>query len=304
MNALLLALPISAALAVEPAGWQRKSLENAPVSVLVPTGSQLQEAGQRHPGFDEATSGWQLQSKFWPARGESRMILFLQRGDITIYYSRDSADPKHRTLDDFVETEANGRKPEAEQYGKWKGYTVRLIALKDPNRHPGADAPFGDLAIHAVEFGPREYLAIVLHANPDAVPTYLPYFYKVRDSIQYRKTKPPVLVAAKKPEKPTPPSTAPDASSPNTDDRPPAPMPPRRVPLAFPLPRRSLILLPHLGAHGGLGRHGGVDSLRIGRNYYPYVRVLQCPQGFLPRPSEWPRAGAFVCEPIRPYSGQ
>lgn len=289
MSAILLLLFCQAAWAVEPSGWERKNMDGAPVSILVPTGSQPQQTGQRHPGFDETTSGWQLQSHSWPGRGASRMILYLQRGDITIYYSRNAPQSKYRTLDDYLESEMNGRKPEAEQYGKWKGYTVRLLALKDPDRHPSVEAPFGDLAIHAVEFGPNEYLAITLHANPDAVQGYLPYLYKVRDSIRYSKA---ILVAKR------PPRSEKTAGRVETYQPEPAaaPAPPAR--LSTPMQQR-LVLLPHLGIGGPFGRYA-----RTGRNYYPYVRVLQCPQGFLPVPSSWPRIGAFVCRPIRPYSGQ
>jgi len=284
MMLALLAVPFAFAVAVEPVKWERKSLDGAPVSVLVPKGSQPQEAGKRHPGFDEAAEGWQLQSTAWPDRGASRMILYLKRGDITVYYGSDDAEAKLRTLDDYVESETNGRKPEGEQYGKWKGFTVRLVALRDPNRHPAADAPFGDLAIHAVEFGPKEYLAIVLHAHPDAVQSYLPYFYKVRDSIRYSK-KPPVLVAkSKKTEKPAKPEKPKESAEPKA--------PPPADEASLP-PHKRLVLLPHLGRR-----------TRPGANYYPYVRVLQCPQGFIPKTSDWPRAGSIVCRPVRMHSGQ
>ncbi len=242
---LPLLLSWTSAHAVEPSGWQRKPLAGTPVSVLVPKGS-IPQRTDRHPGFDEASTGWQLQSIHWPDRGASRIILYLKSGDITVFYSRENPDPNYKTLDDYIQHETTGRVPDAEDYGKWKGYTVRLIALKDTNRHPPAAVPFGDLAIHAVDFGPHEYLAVTLHAHPDAVEDYLRYFYKVRDSIRYAK--------------PTPVTTA----------KAPPIMPGSQLP-----PKKRLVLLPSSLSHN-----------RVGRGFYPYVRVLQCPQKHFARSFE------------------
>src|SRR5262249_7188551 len=135
-------------------------------------------------------------------------------------------------------------------------YTVRLVALKDPDRHPPAEIPFGDLAIHSVEFGPKEYLAIALHAHPDVMEDYLRYFYKVRDSIRYAKPRPATIVKA------------------------PAALLP-------PLATRKLILLPSF------------YPVKLGRSFYPYVRVFNCPQNTLPVASSWPRPNAFLCQPVK-----
>src|SRR5262249_14374922 len=85
--------------ALEPSGWERKSLIGTPVSLLVPKGSTPQRTA-RHPGFDEATTGWMFQSHHWPDRGDERIIRYLKPGGITASNSRDTPYSTSRTLTD------------------------------------------------------------------------------------------------------------------------------------------------------------------------------------------------------------
>ena len=184
---LLLLIP-STAFSLEPLNWERRSLPDAPVSVLIPAGSIPQIPGYGRPGFDEVREGWRLQT-LKHHEGTSRLILYLRHGSITVNYFHNDPYENYVTLDSYVHDILHGEPWGEDEYGSWKGFPTRLIGRKDKSSPP--EAPYGATSLHAVEFGPREYLLVELNCNQNSVKDYLKYLVKIRDSVQYTgKSKP------------------------------------------------------------------------------------------------------------------